>query len=201
MYFVFDAKKIIQCIAYLMRKEQCRETDYLKPLKLLYLADRLSLSESGLPITSDTAYAMKKGPVLSRTYDLMKTPSDWESVEDAVHEREPEEALWIQFFESAPPHTLRMKADPGDGELTDHDADILDRIFHEYGGLNGIELSELTHSLPEWRKNYLSGTSRPIPLEDILDAVGMNVHTDEILQARAGALRKYESFNPARLAK
>ena len=45
---------------------------YLRLLKLLYIADREWLAETGESITGDRVYAMKQGPVLSTLYDLIK---------------------------------------------------------------------------------------------------------------------------------
>jgi uncharacterized phage-associated protein len=44
----------------------------LKLLKLMYLADRKSLLETGVPITGDSISALDKGPVLSQTYNRLK---------------------------------------------------------------------------------------------------------------------------------
>ena len=40
----------------------------------------------------------------------------------------------------------------------------------------------MTHSFDEWLKNYQEGTSQPIPLEDILDAVGRSGDKESILE-------------------
>jgi len=49
-----------------------KRIDYLRLLKLLHIADREWLAETGESITGDRAYAMKYGPVLSSIYDLVK---------------------------------------------------------------------------------------------------------------------------------
>jgi uncharacterized phage-associated protein len=46
--------------------------EYVRLLKLLYIADREMMAEAGAPITGDRAVAMDHGPVLSHVYDLVK---------------------------------------------------------------------------------------------------------------------------------
>jgi len=45
--------------------------NYMRLLKLLYIADREMLAQHAQPITGDRVVAMERGPVLSRTYDLI----------------------------------------------------------------------------------------------------------------------------------
>src|SRR5690606_22897948 len=44
---------------------------YMRLIKLLYLADREALIRWGTPITFDAYVSMDRGPVLSRTYELI----------------------------------------------------------------------------------------------------------------------------------
>jgi uncharacterized phage-associated protein len=48
------------------------ELEYLKLLKLMYLTERESLKTLSVSIKGDTFYSMKRGPVMSATYDLIK---------------------------------------------------------------------------------------------------------------------------------
>lgn len=70
--FAFKFDKALQAAAYLLRRETCREMNYMRLLKVLYLADRESIRESGAPITGDKIAAMERGPVLSGVFDLIK---------------------------------------------------------------------------------------------------------------------------------
>ena len=71
MNFRFHFERALQASAYLLRLDGKR-MGYLRLLKLLYIADREWLAETGESITGDRAYAMKYGPVLSNIYDLIK---------------------------------------------------------------------------------------------------------------------------------
>ena len=72
MEFVFNDRKTAQAAAWLLDRQEGR-MPYLKLIKLLYLADRQSLIESGYPITGDRLVSMDRGPVLSRVLDLNQT--------------------------------------------------------------------------------------------------------------------------------
>ena len=52
--------------------------DVLKVIKMLYLADRRALVEWHRPITGDQFWSLANGPVVSRTYDLIRGQS-WRS--------------------------------------------------------------------------------------------------------------------------
>jgi uncharacterized phage-associated protein len=71
MQFRFDLEKTIQAVGLLLKLEGS-PISRLRLLKLLYIADRELLVESGRPLTGDIALAMKYGPVLSRVYDYIK---------------------------------------------------------------------------------------------------------------------------------
>jgi uncharacterized phage-associated protein len=57
--FPFDERKAAQAAAYLLKKHDGR-LNFMKLIKLLYLADRKSLLENGKPITGDRMLAMPK---------------------------------------------------------------------------------------------------------------------------------------------
>src|SRR6266478_6252954 len=71
----FSHKKSAQVAAILVSKEG-GSINYMKLLKLMYLADRQALLEAGKPITGDQPVCMKDGLLLSEIYNLIKTPAD-----------------------------------------------------------------------------------------------------------------------------
>ena len=74
MRFVFEehVKRSPGCID---PARACRRlhADYIKLIKLLYLADRAALIETGSPITGDRYVSMKFGPVLSNVFEPNQT--------------------------------------------------------------------------------------------------------------------------------
>src|SRR5262245_9212871 len=63
----FDTMKAIQAAAVLLRFDD-GAMDYLRLLKLLYIADREALRETGRPISYSRTIAMDNGPLSSEVY-------------------------------------------------------------------------------------------------------------------------------------
>ena len=71
---------------------------------MLYMGDRKTLPETGCTITGDHPVAMRNGPVLSRSYDLIKG-------KDASLQ------LWAKYIQNEGPQDVRLIRDPGVGHL------------------------------------------------------------------------------------
>src|SRR6266481_1622930 len=105
--FHFNALKTMQAIAALLHFHGTKEMSYLRLLKLLYIADRESLKETGRPITGDQVVAMEHGPVLSGVFDLIKGEhSAW--------------SVWSEFFKKNG-YRVEMVRDPGNGKLSKYE--------------------------------------------------------------------------------
>ncbi len=65
-----EYKKITQALNYITRESMDGEINYMKALKLLYLAERLHLRKYGRLITNDHLVAMKKGTLGSQARDI-----------------------------------------------------------------------------------------------------------------------------------
>ena len=156
----FNIKKTTQAAAYLLSLSNGR-MPYLKLLKLLYLADRKSLQVSEHSITGDQYFSMTKGPVLSATYNLIKS----KGVEN----------YWNNYIQTKP-HDVYMVNKPGKGELSPYDIEILDQINCEFGGWDRWQLVEYTHKLPEWVDP--GTTSKEISFQALL--AGLGYHQKDI---------------------
>jgi uncharacterized phage-associated protein len=154
----FSPDKAVQAAAELLRTEPARQMSYLRLLKLLYLAERRSLKESGAPILGGKFVAMKNGPLHSEVYDLIKGDH-------------PQQARWAEHIRKQGYH-VQLEQDPGVKQLSRFEIQILREVADHWKDQDDWELAESTHSFPEWRKNYVEGTSRVIPLEDAFSAVG-----------------------------
>ncbi len=179
MGFRFDEDKMNQALAFLMRATGRAHLSKLTAHKLLYMADREALREGLRRITGDEAYAMEHGPVLSTTYDLMKTPQNWSNPTQ-------EEALWKKHFRlERNGRDIVLLEDPGDDLLSTFERRILEQVAREYGGKSAAELRSLSHTFPEWRAHECGNSSEPIPLRDILEAVGRSPEAAEVLEQEA----------------
>lgn len=171
MYFHFGTRKIVEAIATLLRSEGSRRMGCLRLLKLLYIADRESLRETGRPIVGTKPVAMDYGPLHSEAYDLIKG-AHWGA------------ETWAQFIQKDG-HEVELTDDPGVLTLSRYEIDTLTETARKYRDTEDFDLAALTHTFPEWKANWREGTSRPIPMEDIIEAVGRSGEREEILQDAA----------------
>jgi uncharacterized phage-associated protein len=66
----FDESKATEAAAFLLSRSD-QTMNYMKLIKLLYLADREALIRWGRPISTDRYVSMKHGPVLSNVLNLI----------------------------------------------------------------------------------------------------------------------------------
>jgi uncharacterized phage-associated protein len=130
---------------------------YMRVLKLLYIADREALGETGRPITGGPAVAMERGPVLEEVYSLIRG-------------QHPDMPLWDRYFRKDR-YSLAMTEDPDVRQLSKYEIQKLQQVAEKYAELDEWDLSAITHGFPEWRKNDPGQSSRRIPLEDMVQAV------------------------------
>ncbi len=127
-----------------------------KLLKLLYLLDRESYKRWGHAVTYDDYVSMDFGPVLSRTYDLIKG--------------EKREDIWTDHFSRREGNDIRLvKNDPDYGLLSEANKTLSKELYETVKDMDFTDLKNLSHEFGEW--NDPRGSSLPIDIEDILDAV------------------------------
>lgn len=144
--------------------------NYTRLLKLLYLAERESIRETAQPITGDHVYALKNGPVLSRTYDCIKGD-------------DPAAATWSQAIRRSGDWDVELSAAPSMTRLSEFEVQLLRRVAEKFRGFDVWELVEHTHTLPEWQKNAPPPNTRNfISPGDILSALGWGEEVDDILE-------------------
>ncbi len=150
MEFQFDLVKTAQASAVLLAHSN-GVMSRMRLLKLLYIADRELLAETGRTLTGDRAVAMNYGPVLSHTYNLIKhMPRGWN-----------------RFIQSHGREVV-LKEDPGHGQLTKREVDKLKELSERFGSVSTSGISAYSHGFPEYAKNFVPDTSTPIPWDDVL---------------------------------
>lgn len=163
---LFDERKTAEAAAFLLFRAG-GALPLIKLVKLLYLAERLSLKRYGEPLTGDHLVAMPNGPVLSMTYDHMNgaLPSregGWESwiADRAGHEL----ALRDPSMLRTPEQDLLR--------LSDSDLEVLTEVWEQFGHWDRWRLVDYTHSAacPEWEDP--DGSSRPISYELLFSKLG-----------------------------
>lgn len=153
--FIFDEKKAAQAAAHLL-KLNGGSMNYMVLIKLLYLADREALVETGNPITCDKMVSMPHGPVLSGVYDLINMGKD-------------DFSPWYEYISEPERYEVSLvRENLEDEELSNYEINLLEKIHKKYGHLNKWALRDFTHTLPEW--DDPKGSSSPIYLETILES-------------------------------
>ena len=168
--FRFSAEKAIQATAFLLRRERGHRMNYMRLLKVLYLAEREILADSGKPLTGSRVVAMQRGPVLEDVWKLIR------GEHRAV-------GRWSTFIQVDRYH-LEMIADPGAGLLSKFVTQKLEEVASRYDTFDEWAMVEETHRLPEWKRNNPGESSREIPLAHILEAIGRGGDLEKIV-ARA----------------
>ena len=175
---LFDERRTAQAAAYLLYRAG-RGLPLIKLVKLLYLAERLSLQLYGESITGDKLVSMPHGPVLSRTYDhingaLPSIEGGWETwvADRAGHEV----GLRDESMIDSPEKDLLR--------LSESDLGVLGDIWDKFGHWDRWDLVKYTHSdaCPEWQDP--DGSSQPISYETLFEKLGYTIDQSEALSAR-----------------
>ena len=157
--------------------------DYLKLLKLMYIAERTALLQWGRSITFDRYVSMPHGPLLSRTYDLiMEEPL---SSDDSIFHKciSPAKEYKVELVENPFPDE--------ESPLSPSEIDLIDQVSDKYCGLDKWKLRDITHGFPEW--DDPDGSSQTIQIETILQRNGIPEPDVEAILSEIGGLAHAES--------
>lgn len=162
----YNERKTAAAAGYLLNAAQGQRMKYIRLLKLLYMADRAAWAKYGRPITGDEYTSMRQGPVLNKTYGLIKTEGEEEPA-----------GPWHATIERVGEHDVRLRKEPDLGPLSEAEIEILDEIFAEYRSRGTWDVVEELHRiLPEWKRpvrdeNVIRPENSIFP-ETILEKVG-----------------------------
>lgn len=177
-FSLFDERKAAQAAACLLHKAGGK-LPLLKLMKLMYLAERLSLQQYGDTITGDAFSSLPHGPVLSMTLDLMNGNLD------------SKDGSWEAWIADRADNSLALRDEsmvrtPEEDllALSDTDLECLGEVWNDFGHWDKYKLRDYTHSAacPEWEDPR--GSSRPIPIARVLKAVGYQAGEVEALTKR-----------------
>ena len=154
MNFPPNVRKAAQAVARILEKSG-GSADYLRVMKLLYLADRESIVRRGIPISGGKYYSMRKGPVIGDAMNL-------------VNHRNSDD--WKGMIAPRVGHNLSLQSPPSFDELSEAEVDVLDEIVDRH-------LTRSTEELVKWCHDHCGEytsvhlwTRKPISVESILRA-------------------------------
>jgi uncharacterized phage-associated protein len=154
----YNARKAAQVIAYFASKSPTKRLHIVNAVKLVYLADRESISRYGFPIIDEDRVSMPRGPVNSTTYRYING--------------ECEDPEWSEILRDRSNHMLSLKPNAPIrdwDELSDADIECLNAVWDKFGSMDRWDLVEWTHqrkNVPEWEDP--NGSSSLIPLQRIM---------------------------------
>lgn len=156
MNFPVNATKATDAVARLLEKSGGK-ADYLRIVKLAYLADRDSIIRRGIPIFGGHYYSMRKGPTVS---DVM----------NFVTQRNAEG--WAEHISPRHGNTLSLTNPSDYGSLSQSELDILDGVVEEHERRSTSELVNWCHNYCREYERVWWGGRKPIEVESILRAGG-----------------------------
>lgn len=167
-----NIEKLIQVVGYILNKYDDHKENFTKIIKILYLADRKSLAESGYSITEDSYVSMKNAPVLSGLYDLIKNRYKDKAVQ----------YYWNSKFATENYDLLQICPFISTGELSVSDMDILDSIDREFHSVPYPKMIDFVHNpknCPEWKDTQ---SSILLPESEILSHLGFSQEEIEYIE-------------------
>lgn len=156
----FNFKKATQMLNFFARKEG-GSINKMKSLKLIWLTDRLHIRKFGRFISNDTYVAMNYGPVASNSKDIAEN-SDFCDEQERQYSQ--------QFIGRGANHYSIISLKPIDyTAFSQSDIEALEGIYQNFGSKSQVELSEISHSYPEWKKweTQLKGRATRFPMDDL----------------------------------
>ena len=127
--------------------------------KLVYFAHGWSLGLLDSPLIEDPVEAWDYGPVFRRIYDAFKHFGN-QPITDRARE-----FIWAEFDEDT------EEGEPIAGAFTDTERRLMDKVWGEYGGLAGFQMSKLTHrDGTPWAEVFVKGKKNIAISDEIMAA-------------------------------
>lgn len=166
--FKFNFPKTFQAAATVLREHHGR-MEFVRLLKLLYIADRELLAKTGRTLTGDQPVALPRGPVLDTVYALIKGKGP-----------EADQSVWgTAIRKDGREVVLDERATVGTGRLTKAEVNKLREVCARFYDTDSETLSELTHKFDEWAEVFEETSRNPIDWEKALIAQGMGELVEE----------------------
>lgn len=137
--FKFNEIKTTQAASLFLKKSDGKMS-YMKLIKLLYLVDRQALMLWERPLTGDTYFSMKHGPVLSNVLDIISNGGDPEN-----------SSYWYKYISQPEEYNVELKELPEIDTLSQREIELINEIFEKFKDFDRWDMVKLCHEiLPEW---------------------------------------------------
>ena len=135
-------KKAIQALNFFAAKGGGK-INRMKAIKLIWLSDRAHLRRYGRPILSDKYYAIKLGPILSKTKNFSEAKGLLSEEVKAYRDI---------YIEPIGQYEFKSLDAPDMNVFSQSDIETMEKIFSMFGHYDKYRLSNLSHKFPEWKK-------------------------------------------------
>ena len=137
-----DTRKIIQALDYFACGQDDKSIDNMKAYKLLWLADRWHLRQYGRTVSGDEYHALPYGVV----------PSDAKCILEGKHTKlQDDSKLASDYLCVLKGHRYASRKMPDMSVFSETDREALALILKNYNKYSALELSEISHTFPEWK--------------------------------------------------
>ena len=138
---VRDTRKIVQALNYFACSQLGHTINSMKAYKLLWLADRYHLRHYGRTVSGDEYYALPHGPV----------PMDAMNVVEGKPTRLVDGTDGVAYIRKSKRYNITSLEAPRLEVFSVSDLEALDLVIKTYGGKSWYELSDMSHTFPEWK--------------------------------------------------
>lgn len=177
----YASKKAAQAAAYFVSASRNKEIEKLKLIKLMYLAEREFIGDTGHPMFYDELFSLKHGPICSSTLNAINGNLDVK--------------VWSKYIqlggEGRKISLVRNIARDDLDELSDAEIDTLQSVWSSFGYMTATEIRSWTHrNCPEYTE--IERGRIPISYKDMARALG-DEDPDE-MEDRINNYRKIEGL-------
>ena len=173
-----DPRKATQIAARLIHKSG-GSIEYLRMVKLAYLADRKSLLRRGIPILGGQYFSMRKGPSISELMDFVKAQNA---------------PGWRELISPRVGHDLKLKDHPMFDLLSERELEILDSVVEEHASQTTEELVRWCHEECPEVERVLPFARKRISIESILSKSHVNPDTATKVVSELESLEKLDAL-------
>jgi len=153
-WFPFNPEKAIEAISYFLSNYEGKSMPMIKLIKMLYYSEKESLKMYDFPIFGEELYSLPFGPVVSKSYDMVKEENLKGS---SLSENFKREGKYIQLIKEVPIE-----------KLSEAEIEIMSGIFERFKGMTEAQIIDYGHDkkfTPEWRDP--GSSSIPIAHQDL----------------------------------
>jgi len=153
----YDIEKVANAIKF-FKEHNIKHLGKTKLMKLLFFADKEHLSKYGIPIFYDKYFKLPHGPVPSLTLNIIDSLNEMENFDLVEYIDIFKEHIDVKEknYNGYTFNSFEIKK-PFDNEIfSQTELEVLELIAKKYKDFTAVQISQLSHLLPEYKNTPLS---------------------------------------------